>query len=158
MASTEPDVVDVSMDDEDVATLLGENLVNTILEGGSLDSIKKLLDDGAPVWYQNEAEGTSPLHAAAYMRNPQLAKLLIEKGAVWNAGEFSYTRDREGETEQACWSVTSGLPEKHRRRHLTLVQRFRNLHPHPERWDPSRFVHRSFTSQASPKSFLNDHI
>ena len=87
MASTELVNVDVSMDDEDVATLLGENLVNTILEGGSLGAIKKLLEDGAPVWYQNEAEGTSPLHAAAYVRNPQLAKLLIEKGAVWNAGE-----------------------------------------------------------------------
>lgn len=87
MAPTEPDV-DVSMDDEDVATLLGENLVNTILEGGSLDAIKKLLEDGAPIWYQNEVEGTSPLHAAAYTRNPQLARLLIEKGAVWNAGEW----------------------------------------------------------------------
>ncbi|TFK25698.1 arginine methyl transferase [Coprinopsis marcescibilis] len=88
-------------DDEDsAATVFGEHLVYTILypsssettddnttddRKSSLDAIKEILDNGAPVWYQNQEEGTSPLHAAAYTKNPELAKILLERGAVWNA-------------------------------------------------------------------------
>ncbi|KAF8630643.1 hypothetical protein AX15_002794 [Amanita polypyramis BW_CC] len=62
--------------------LSGEQLIDSILERRSVWS---LLEAGAPVWYQNQTEGTSPLHAAAYVQNPVLVKFLIQQGAVWNA-------------------------------------------------------------------------
>ncbi|KAG7440873.1 arginine methyl transferase [Guyanagaster necrorhizus] len=65
--------------------ILGEHLINTILEGGSEETIKEIIDQGAPVWYQNDSEGLSPLHAAVYMQNQSLAKMFLEEGAVWNA-------------------------------------------------------------------------
>ncbi|KAF4620839.1 hypothetical protein D9613_000721 [Agrocybe pediades] len=71
-----------------VATQLGEELIANILDGQPIDAIKGLLDQGAPIWYQNLAEGTSPLHAAAYTQNLELIKLLIERGAVWNAVDY----------------------------------------------------------------------
>jgi protein arginine N-methyltransferase 2 len=77
------------MDDSDidaVVTRLGEELIAMILENESVEKISGLLDSGSPVWYQNENEGISPLHAAAFVQNVELVKLLIEKGAVWNAG------------------------------------------------------------------------
>ena len=76
------------IDDLDIDTVLrlGEELITRILENESLESISELLDSGSPVWYQNESEGISPLHAAAFIQSVELVKLLIEKGAVWNAG------------------------------------------------------------------------
>ena len=75
------------MDDSiDALTLLGEHLVDSILDRQSVDHIKSVLDAGAPVWYQNESEGISPLHAAAYVQDTELVRYLIEQGAVWNAG------------------------------------------------------------------------
>lgn len=78
--------MDNSIDASEAATQLGEQLVTAILQNASTGTIKSLIDAGAPVWYQSEAEGTSPLHAAAYTRNLELVQYLIEKGAVWNAG------------------------------------------------------------------------
>lgn len=66
-------------------TILGEHLINTILENGSQETIKEIIDQGAPLWYQNDNEGISPLHAAAYMQNQGLVKTFLEEGAVWNA-------------------------------------------------------------------------
>ncbi|KAF8918994.1 hypothetical protein CPB85DRAFT_1373636 [Mucidula mucida] len=43
------------------------------------------LEDHRTIWYQNESEGLSPLHAAAYTQNAELVKHLIAEGAVWNA-------------------------------------------------------------------------
>lgn len=77
------------MEDSDidaVVTTLGEELIARILENESVGKVSGLLDSGSPVWYQNENEGISPLHAAAFVQNAELVKLLIEKGAVWNAG------------------------------------------------------------------------
>jgi len=79
MDSTDQDI-------ELVAERLGEELVERILRKESLDVISQLLDSGYPVWYQNLVEGTSPLHAAAYVQDLELARLLLAKGAVWNAG------------------------------------------------------------------------
>ncbi|KAH9944512.1 uncharacterized protein BXZ73DRAFT_39729 [Epithele typhae] len=62
----------------------GYALVDAILSRRSLPEIKGLVVDGAPVWYQDD-EGTSPLHAAAYVENNELVKFLIEEGALWNA-------------------------------------------------------------------------
>jgi protein arginine N-methyltransferase 2 len=56
------------MDDLDidaVVTRLGEELIARILENESVEIILGLLNSGSPVWYQNEIEGISPLHAAA---------------------------------------------------------------------------------------------
>ncbi|TFK44747.1 arginine methyl transferase [Crucibulum laeve] len=73
------------LDDIEPAVLLGEHLINTILEGDSIDAIKEIIATGAPLWYQNESEGISPLHAAAYIRNTALTRFLISEGAIWNA-------------------------------------------------------------------------
>lgn len=70
--------------DVDTLTALGFGLINAILEHEPTDTIKIWIDQGAPLWFQDE-DGTSPLHAAAYVRNSQLVKLLIDEGAVWNA-------------------------------------------------------------------------
>jgi protein arginine N-methyltransferase 2 len=76
------DTVDVT----EIATQLGEQLIFAIFQNNPIAEVKALVEAGAPVWYQNEAEGTSPLHAAAYIRNLELVQFLINKGAVWNAG------------------------------------------------------------------------
>jgi protein arginine N-methyltransferase 2 len=75
------------IDDPEIVALieLGATLINAILEKEPISNVRDLIDAGAPLWYQNE-EGTSVLHAAAYVENEQLVKLLIEEGAVWNAG------------------------------------------------------------------------
>lgn len=80
-----PAAVDVEEEIE-VVTALGSKLIWAILEHEPLENIKALIDSGAPLWYQDEAEGMSPLHAAAYGQNEDLVKLLIDEGAVWNAG------------------------------------------------------------------------
>lgn len=80
------------MNDSDidaVVSRLGEELIASVLENGSVETISGLLGSGSPVWYQNELEGISPLHAAAFVQNVEVAKMLIEKGAVWNAGWLS---------------------------------------------------------------------
>lgn len=69
----------------EAASLLGEQLITSILADEHNAGVKRLIDDGAPVWYQNE-EGISCLHAAAYLQNTELVKYLLERGAVWNAG------------------------------------------------------------------------
>ncbi|KAJ8587466.1 hypothetical protein M405DRAFT_741742 [Rhizopogon salebrosus TDB-379] len=75
-----------NVDDPEIVALieLGATLINAILEKEPISNVRDLIDAGAPLWYQNE-EGTSVLHAAAYVENEQLVKLLIEEGAVWNA-------------------------------------------------------------------------
>ncbi|KAJ7178479.1 arginine methyl transferase [Mycena crocata] len=84
-----------------VVTVLGEHLINSILAEESLDAIKQIIANDAPLWYQNESEGMlsssvdnnskkgiSCLHAAAYTQSIELVKLLIEDGAVWNAVDY----------------------------------------------------------------------
>jgi protein arginine N-methyltransferase 2 len=81
-------------DIEEIAASLGENLIQQILENKPLEDIETSLDIGAPVWYQTSTEGISALHAAAYVQNDSLVRLLIEKGAVWNAGILFYSMKR----------------------------------------------------------------
>ena len=73
--------------DEDIEALsmLGGYLIFSILHRRPLLKILTLIDAGAPLWYQDD-EGTSPLHAAAYTEDEELIRILIEKGAIWNAG------------------------------------------------------------------------
>lgn len=79
-----PDVED--MEEINTLTELGTTLIQAILEKEPLDNVRDLIDAGAPLWFQDN-EGTSPLHAAAYVGNEQLVKLLLDEGAVWNAGK-----------------------------------------------------------------------
>jgi len=69
-----------------VATHLGEDLIEKILNHEPTEVISAILKNGAPVWYQNATEGISSLHAAAFTQNVDLVNLLLENGAVWNAG------------------------------------------------------------------------
>lgn len=79
------EIIDDVDDPEIIAlTELGTTLIQAILEKEPISNVQDLIDAGAPLWYQDD-EGTSALHAAAYVENEQLVKLLIEEGAVWNA-------------------------------------------------------------------------
>jgi protein arginine N-methyltransferase 2 len=77
--------------DEDIEALsmLGGYLIFSILNRRPLPKILTLIDAGAPLWYQDD-EGTSALHAAACIEDEELVRILIERGAIWNAGECSW--------------------------------------------------------------------
>lgn len=79
--------------DEDIETLsvLGGYLIFSILNRRPLHKILTLIDAGAPLWYQDD-EGTSALHAAACIEDEKLVRILIEKGAIWNAGWWRGTQ------------------------------------------------------------------
>ncbi|KAL4242833.1 RMT2/GAMT Methyltransferase [Abortiporus biennis] len=62
----------------------GQDLVTSILDRKPYNEILAKIEAGAPLWFQDE-DGSSPLHAAAYVENDALIKKLIEEGAVWNA-------------------------------------------------------------------------
>lgn len=91
---TEPtDDAEVSMDDleimeeiEDTHALaeLGTTLIQAILEKEPLANIEELIDADAALWFQDN-EGTSPLHAAAYVGNKELVDKFLNEGAIWNA-------------------------------------------------------------------------
>lgn len=84
-----PDDVEIIDDVEEINALteLGTTLIQAILEKEPINNIRDLVEEGAPLWFQDN-QGTSPLHAAAYVGNDQVVKLLLEEGALWNAGEF----------------------------------------------------------------------
>lgn len=67
---------------------LGERLIDSIIADEPMEIIIKMINSDAPLWYQNDAEGMSSLHAAAYQQDTELARLLIERGAIWNAGKL----------------------------------------------------------------------
>lgn len=79
--------------DEDIEALsmLGGYLIFSVLHRRPLPKILTLIDAGAPLWYQDD-EGTSPLHAAAYVEDDELVRILIGKGAIWNAGRVNQRR------------------------------------------------------------------
>ena len=75
--------------DEDIQVLasLGTSLIDAIFDLQPLQNIKDLVKAGAPLWYQDIHEGLSPLHAAAFVENPELVRFLIDQGALWNSGD-----------------------------------------------------------------------
>lgn len=76
-------------DASDVENLLelGQALIYGILQRKPIEDIRTILDAGAPLWYQDE-DGWSCLHAAASLEDEKLTKVLLDEGAVWNAGTF----------------------------------------------------------------------
>lgn len=70
----------------DEITALGRALIDAILEYAPIGDVQKLLDEDAPLWYQDEG-GWSALHAAASVEDVELVKCLLQKGALWNAGK-----------------------------------------------------------------------
>lgn len=77
---------DIGLDDVQALSNLGDLLITSIIADEPIHVIKTIIEGGAPLWYQDAAEGMSALHAAAYMQNAELVKTLIEHGAIWNAG------------------------------------------------------------------------
>ena len=66
---------------------LGQALISAILERAPPEDVQKLLvEDEAPLWYQDE-DGWSALHAAASVEDAELIKSLLQRGALWNSGE-----------------------------------------------------------------------
>ncbi|EKM54393.1 uncharacterized protein PHACADRAFT_123415 [Phanerochaete carnosa HHB-10118-sp] len=86
----ETEVVDLDTDATiEEATAFGTHLIETILNRAPFNIVKAQIDAGAPLWFQDD-EGTSPLHAAAYVENEELVRYLIGQGAVWNAVDNSH--------------------------------------------------------------------
>ncbi|EPT05046.1 hypothetical protein FOMPIDRAFT_1112516 [Fomitopsis schrenkii] len=91
----------------DALTALGQALVEALLERRPRALVEKMVQDGAPLWYQDE-EGTSALHAAAYAEDEELIRYLIQQGAVWNAvdnlhntaGDIALSMNNE-----ACYNI-----------------------------------------------------
>lgn len=75
------------MDEESQAEalLLGEGLFTACLDR-HLERIKNLLDAGAPLWFQEPDSGWTCLHIAAEYEDVKMIKILLDAGAIWNAG------------------------------------------------------------------------
>ncbi|OCB88416.1 hypothetical protein A7U60_g4458 [Sanghuangporus baumii] len=86
------DYIELDLDSEqlpeseevDAAIQTGQTLIEKIFEARPFEEVKALIDQDAPLWYQDN-EGNSALHAAAYIEDKELVDYLIGKGAVWNA-------------------------------------------------------------------------
>ena len=79
----------MSGEDEDIseATALGDSLIKTILNGATLPIVKHLVENGAPLWYQDE-DGLSALHAACTVEDHEMVEYLLANGSVWAAGQL----------------------------------------------------------------------
>jgi ankyrin repeat protein len=83
MASEDIDMIE----DISEAQILGQQLVDAILERAPTEDVHELIQAHAPLWFQSY-DGTSALHAAAYVEDAELTKLLLDKGAIWNASMY----------------------------------------------------------------------
>ncbi|KAI0250373.1 S-adenosyl-L-methionine-dependent methyltransferase [Lactifluus subvellereus] len=79
----ESDYVDV---DEDEIATQGQALISAILDYAPIEDVQKLLDEDAPLWYQDK-DGWSALHAAASVEDAELVKRLLQHGALWNSAD-----------------------------------------------------------------------
>jgi protein arginine N-methyltransferase 2 len=91
---SESDYVDA---DEDEIVTQGQALISGILEYAPMEDVQKLLDEDAPLWYQDK-DGWSALHAAASVEDPELVKKLLQHGALWNSGKSSLSPALPGRT------------------------------------------------------------
>jgi len=117
-------------------TELGQRLIDAILNRATLEEIQALVDDGAPLWFQDEDEGISPLHAAAYTEREDVAKLLIDAGAPWNAGVFIRTLLFPGHRVNAL----SGQFSDHSRRYRAVAKQWHNLCVYSRCWYSGRYT------------------
>ncbi|KAL5523538.1 hypothetical protein ACEPAG_7711 [Sanghuangporus baumii] len=86
------DYIELDLDSEqlaedeevDAAIQLGQTLIEKIFDARPHEEVKALIEQDAPLWYQDN-EGNSALHAAAYIEDKELINYLIRKGAIWNA-------------------------------------------------------------------------
>lgn len=113
------------MDNPDVPPEL-LSLADRLLQAcktSSLFGISSLLEEGAPTWYQDPSLGWSCLHYAAERREPEILRVLLQRGAVWNAvdrwgrtaGEICLSLgDREGWEIIRNEGVRSGKSAKSR--------------------------------------------
>lgn len=102
-ASTSSGIVtDSALPDELVSLALG---LLQASKTSDVETVRTLLDKGAPAWYQDQELGWSCLHYAAERREHDLIEALLGGGAVWNAvdkwgrtaGEISLSLgDKEG--------------------------------------------------------------
>lgn len=86
---------------------LGTALIEAILYCKPIEYIRELVSKDAPLWYQAQDSGWSALHAAAFAENFEVVQLLIEKGAVWNAGNCSPLR--RSSLTYGQWTISETL-------------------------------------------------
>ncbi|KAI9437714.1 hypothetical protein H4582DRAFT_2111855 [Lactarius indigo] len=87
---SDPDYVE---DDEDEIAAIGLALINAILEYAPIEDIQKLLDEDAPLWYQDEDDGWSALHAAASVEDCR-AQLAVDNAGN-TAGDIALSLNDE---------------------------------------------------------------
>ena len=103
---------------------LGQALIDSILEYLPIADVQKLLDEDAPLWYQDEC-GWSALHAAASVENAELVKTLLQRGALWNAGKARSLTSPALPVLVKCIPnarYTSGQRWEHGRRHFPFSE------------------------------------
>lgn len=64
----------------------GAILISASKAGSATDVLALLKEHSAPVWFQ-DGLGWSALHYAAERGDADLVKVLLDNGAVWNAGQ-----------------------------------------------------------------------
>ena len=79
----EEDVQQIEMEIEDA----GNRLLDAI-QARDMPHTLTLLNQAAPIWFQEEETGWSALHFAAHYEDVELVDILIERGAIWNASKF----------------------------------------------------------------------
>jgi hypothetical protein len=148
---------DLDLENEiDNLTHLGLRLINAILSKDSMGNIRSLIGAGAPLWYQDDWEGTSALHAAAYTENEELVKLLIEKGAIWNASKcVSFVESSPSDESQCLCSLFSGQTSEHGSRHRAITEQRNMLHSHTRRGDSLRCLFKTFGHPSERLSNVN---
>lgn len=72
------------------AARISRNLaLHAAAAAGDFARAKELLDEGADVWYEDEGTlGWDALHFAAEKGDAKTCRLLLRRGAIWNAGEW----------------------------------------------------------------------
>ncbi|KAL2073364.1 hypothetical protein VTL71DRAFT_10688 [Oculimacula yallundae] len=69
-------------------------LLDQAIKDEKLEIVRLLVEDGVSLEsnYYYDSEGRTPLHTAAYCKNPHIAEFLVEHGADTCAGNSSYDR------------------------------------------------------------------
>lgn len=80
---------DSGMDDEAALFVEAGMRLLDVVESGDLPAVKRLVEEEEPpIFYQDPESGWSALHLAAGAESPGLLEYLLERGAVWNLGQW----------------------------------------------------------------------